>query len=100
MYRGSTPTFTFNLPCDVSVISKLYITFADKQDNIVLEKTLSDCTTDGSKVMLRLSQEETLQFEERKNVRMQLRALTVGGDSLVSPIRTILAGEILKEGVI
>lgn len=100
MIRGTTPTFTFNLPCAVNMIQNLYITFEDKEGEIVLEKALADCTASESSVSVTLSQEETLRFKERTQIRLQVRALTTEGDAVASKIHKISVKEILKEGVI
>lgn len=100
MIRGTTPTLTFNLPCAVSLIQSLYITFEDKSGETVLEKTLADCDTADNSVSVTLTQEETLLFKERTEIRLQVRALTTEGDAVASRIYTMPVKEILKEGVI
>lgn len=97
---GTTPELTFNLPFDTSIIKNLYITFKDRNKAIVLEKTEADCTMNNNSVTVELSQEETLQFEKRTKVRVQLRIKTTNDKALKSNIIVIDIGDLLKEGVI
>lgn len=98
--RGTTPELTFNLPFDASTIKSLYVTFTDKEKNIVLEKTEADFTLSGSTIKGELSQEETLLFEERTKARVQIRILTTDGKALKSIPFDIHIDELLKDGVI
>lgn len=64
MYRGETiNTVITGFPIPVSEIKSLYITFK-KSREIVLEKTLDDCTISGESVSFRLSQEESLKLDQ------------------------------------
>jgi len=85
MIRGTTPTHTFVLPFDVSVIDKLRIVYA--QDEVVkITKTDGDATLRGDTVSVRLTQEETLLLDCKKSVEIQVRVLTPAGDALTSDI--------------
>lgn len=97
---GTTPELTFNLPFDTSIIKNLYITFKDRNKSTVLEKTETDCTMNNNSITVELSQEETLQFEKRTKVRVQLRIKTTNDKALKSNIIVIDIGDLLKEGVI
>ena len=98
--RGTTPELIFNLPFETNTIKRLYVTFADKDKRILLEKTEADFTLSGSTVKGELSQAETLLFEERKQVRMQIRILTTDNKALKSKVFTVYSDELLKDGVI
>ena len=98
--RGTTPELTFNLPFETDTIKSLYVTFTDKEKNVLLEKTEADFTLSGSTIKGELSQEETLLFEERTKVRMQIRILTTDGKALKSKVFVIDVDELLKDGVI
>ena len=100
MIRGTTPTLTFNLPFAVSELQSAYITIESKDEEVTLEKALADCTKADKSLAIKLTQEETLAFESRKQVRIQLRVLTKSGEALASPIYTAPMHEILKDGVI
>lgn len=98
--RGTTPELTFNMPFDTSDIKKLYVTFKNRANETVLEKTETDCTFSGNKITLELSQEETLLFEERTQIRAQLRWLTQADKAEKSKVFIIYSDELLKDGVI
>ena len=64
MYRGETITTIitgFKVP--VSEIKSLCIVFK-KGENIVLEKTLTDCTIEGESLKFTLTQKESLSLSE------------------------------------
>lgn len=100
MFKGTTPTLIFTLPFDTSLIKSLYITFVGSDDEPVLEKAIEDCTLDGSSVKIKLTQEETLSFEESTSARVQLRVLTNEGEAMASKIYSVQINDILKDGVI
>ena len=100
MIRGTTPELTFNLPFDTSIIKSLYITFADRDNNILLEKTATDCEIREKAVKVKLTQEETLSFKGRQSVSIQLRVLDDTGAAMATPIYDVYVANILKDGVI
>lgn len=64
MYRGETiETVITGFPIPVAEIKSLYISF-EKSGEIILEKTLSDCTVSLETVSFTLSQEESLLLSE------------------------------------
>ena len=99
MIRGTTPTHTFNFPFDASLIDKIKISYA-QDGNVVLTKEKDDCILLGNSVLVRLTQEETLSFNARYKVQIQVRVLTTQGDSLASKIYERSMEDILEEGVL
>ena len=83
MIRGTTPTHTFNIPFDTSMVKEVKILYA--QDDVkILEKKNGDCTLAGQSISVTLSQEDTFLFDSKKPVEIQIRVLTLGGDALAS----------------
>lgn len=101
MIRGTTPTLEFTLPFDCSLLTEMYITFA-QYGTTVLEKSMADCTCSGTLVTLSLSQEDTLKMNQDRMAiaEVQLRVRTKDGSALASNIMQIRVDRILKEGVI
>ena len=101
MIRGTTPTLEFTLPFDCSLLTEIYITFA-QYGTTVLEKSMADCTCSGTLVTLSLSQEDTLKMKQDRMAiaEVQLRVRTKDGSALASNIMQIRVDIILKEGVI
>lgn len=97
MRRGTTPTHTFTLPFDTDTLSKVRVIYA--QDDIpVLVR--DDAELDGNNVVVKLTQEETLKFNEQKNVEIQLRALTADGeDAIASDIMRASVKRLLENEV-
>ena len=98
MKRASTPTHRFELMTDLSALKDLKITYK-QGDKIVLEKSLADVTMDGKTAAVKLTQEETNLFAPDADVRMQVRILTLGGDSYPSNIVTVPVDDVLNDEV-
>lgn len=99
MRRGTTPTHTYTLPFDSALISKLRITYKQR-DETVLTKSEEDVEIAGNSVSVTLTQEETLMFDERSMVEIQLKVLTTAGDVLATDVYTIHPLRILDEEVL
>ena len=103
IYRGTTPPFTLRFPVDLTDWD-VYITFEQKRKPENLEITIHDGiqeivrTEKGSNVILVLSQEDTLKFNEG-SVAVQMRAYK-GGTAIASKQKTFSVKDILLEGVI
>ena len=85
MIRGTTPTHTFTLPFDSSVISKVRILYS-QNDELVFAKSDADATMDTNTISVVLSQQDTLSLDCHRPVDIQLRVLTKGGEALASDI--------------
>lgn len=73
MVRGTTPTYIFTFPedIDLSVAEAVYVTFANKQYQTLLEKTGDELEISGNTVSVFLDQEETLRLQ-RNEVYIQI----------------------------
>lgn len=98
MIRGTTPTIEFNLPFDASLLSVFYITFS-QDGRPVVEKKHTDCELSGQKIIVTLSQMDTLRFKN-DYVEIQIRGKTTSDEALSSNIMMEHVDMILKEGVI
>lgn len=99
MIQGSTPKHTFKLPFDTSLIDKIRVTYA--QNGIpLLTKEKEDCTLEGDTVTIRLSQEETLKFDENARVQVQIKAKSTDEDVTISKILSIPLYPVLDKEVI
>ena len=99
MIKGTTPTHTFTLPFGTDMIKSVQIIYA-QNDVPVLTKGSGDCTMEGNTISVRLNQEDTFLFAEGSCVEIQVRVLTLGGDSLASNIMRVRCEECLFEGVL
>ena len=97
MKRGTTPTHTFTLPFDVSMVEKARVLYS-QNDELKLSKT--DCVLDGNTVTVRLTQEDTFKLECGKFVDIQLRVLTPDGDALNSDIIRVSVERCLENEVL
>lgn len=99
MYRGTTPTLTFNLPFAASTLSAAYITFAQFGAS-VFEKALTDCTASGQALTVTLTQSDTLLLNATEKVEIQIRGKTTDGEVIASNIMRVPVDRILKDGEI
>ena len=99
MYKGTTPTHSFNIGFDTSLIKTVKITYSQK-DREVLVKRTEDCTLEGNVISTKLSQEETFLFEGSCFVTIQIRVLTAGEDALVAEPIIMSVGKCLDEEVL
>lgn len=99
MIRGTTPTHTFTIPFDESVINSIKIIYAQNKET-VFEKLKDDCTFEGNTVSLTLTQEETFKFDHKCPVEIQIRILTTKGNAIASEIRRVTVGELLDDEVL
>lgn len=72
MYRGTTPTFTFNLPdtVDLTEADGVFVTFSRKSYDAVFTKTGEDIEVSAHQVDVYLDQKETIRLP--KTVLIQL----------------------------
>lgn len=98
MIRGTTPTHIFKLPFETAMCNKVKIVYA-QNDVVIFKKAAEDCDMDGDTISLELTQEETLMFDCKKPVQIQLEILTGGGDVLKSLIKLVSVGKCLDEEV-
>lgn len=88
MYRATTPTHTFTLPISTDTLAEILVSY--KQGTVRLDKHYQDnvlpsgMTLDGSKVIVKLTQDETNNFKADKQASVQVRVLTNSGDALAS----------------
>ena len=98
MRIGTTPTHTFTIPADIAnQAAKVRIVYS-QCDKVVLTKDVTQLTSNNA--VVKLTQEETLKFHDKKPVDIQLRVLTTGGDALTSDIITRKPYECLESGVL
>jgi hypothetical protein len=83
MVRGTTPTYTFEIPFDTNLIASAKVIFS--QGEVSVSKRLHDCSLNGSELSVKLTQEDTFKFCKGA-VEMIIRVLTLGGDALASDV--------------
>lgn len=102
MIRGTTPKHIFTLKQDPSIFKEFIITY-QQYGKTVIEKRKADCEIQDNSLVLTLTQEETLKFEEdrspRDSVRIQIKALTTDGKVFATEIKSIHIQDILNEEV-
>lgn len=97
MRRGTTPTNTFSVNLDLTGAT-VFVSY--EQDRcVVLEKTGEDLEISADKVVLELSQEDTLAFRPG-DVCIQIRAVMPDGTAVASNIIQTTFQRIIKDGVI
>lgn len=100
MTRGTTPKLTFTLPFSTEDINLLYVTFSQEDGQVTLEKSTQDCELEDNKIVLHLSQEDTLSLTELLPTYIQIRIKTNSGEAIASNIIKTETRRILKDGTI
>ena len=98
MYRATTPKHTFLLPFDTRLIDALVLTYSQK-GVVIIEKYLDDVTLDDKKVIVTLTQEETMLFNKDNKARIQMRVKS-GSSVIASQILEIDVNKVLNDEVI
>lgn len=97
--RGTTPIHLFRLPFDASLIKSVKITYSHDKTPVLVKET-EDCTLQSNIISVKLTQEETLLFENNWLVDIQLRVLLENGDALRSDVFHRFTGVLLDEEVL
>lgn len=110
--RGSTPHHTFLIPEFNDDITKIYVTYSqrniEKVNKIFTSEDLHPINTEefyGYELIVNLSQEDTLSFDffgvpSKDSIEIQLRIFTRTNEAYVSYIIHECSGKLLHEGVI
>lgn len=100
MIRGTTPTHTFTIPIDVSQIADLRVSYA-QCENEIITKTKEDCVfLSGKIISVTLTQEDTFKFDCSKQVKVQVRILTVEGVVVSSKVKLLTVEQCLNDEVL
>jgi len=101
MRIGTTPSYTFDIPFDLSIIENIRVVFK-QDDKIVLKKEKADCTfdVDTSSIKITLSEKETFEFEKGQIIKIQLHVSIVGNSAITSNVMDDYAWECLDDEVI
>ena len=101
MYRGTTPTNIINVDLDLTGMT-IFVTYT-QNGKILFEKTNDVITVESDKLLVPLTQEETLSLDANRRgdpIYVQIRAIDALGNAIASNIMTTSAEGILKDGVI
>lgn len=98
MRKGTTPTFTFELPFSTDLLAKAKVTF--EKGDTQLPKELNTASFDGNTIKVQLTQEDTFLFPCNSQIKVQLRVLTKNGEALASDPFIIFVEECLDNEVL
>lgn len=89
MVIGGTPLHTFTLDiADMPNIVEVLISYT-QNGRVILRKKLKDCELSGNVIKVRLSQEDTLKFNESHKVRIQIKLKTDTGEVIPSDVVSV-----------
>lgn len=98
--RGTTPTHQFRLPFEIDRVECLSITYGYRKNNeVVIKKTLEDCTVIDEYVILTLSQEDTLAFKNNSIIQVQMKVLSNSGTVVASSPYYLKVESVLDEEI-
>lgn len=99
IYRGTTPKLVFKVNFNTALVEKIYITFSQK-DRKPVDKELSDCELEEGKVIVKLTQKDTLSFVSKFPVKIQIRVKLTDGTATATKTIEKTVVDILKDGEI
>jgi hypothetical protein len=99
MRQGTTPTHTFTLPFDTSLVSKIRVIYAQR-DIVKVVKTEAEAELIGNQIVVKLTQAETLRLNHRLKTDIQLRVVTHDDEALASDIITVVTDRCLSNEVL
>lgn len=76
--RGTTPTQTFELPFNTSLIREVIISYVQR-GKVLFDKRRADCTFEGNIISFRLTQEETFMFDDKHVLTIEMRFIFEDG---------------------
>lgn len=97
--KGCTCKNTFPFPYAKEEVATIYITYQQDGETII-EKDIDNCEFAEGKVSVKLTQEESLKFNDDTIVKVQIRCRLNNGAVIKSNIMKSHTDEILKSGVI
>ena len=97
--QGSTPTHKFSTPYEKSSIDSVIITYW-QNGRIVLEKHAQDVVIADLAMTTELSQEDTLLFDEKGDVKMQIKVKLTNGkvipsNDMYASVKDVLNKEVM-----
>lgn len=95
IYKGTTPTFNFNVCLDTSLVDKENTHVIFTSGSAVVDKHGDDLMIDGKVVTCSLTQEETLSFKGNQ-ANIQILVSMTSGQKPASVIMTIPVSSTLK----
>ena len=99
MYQFTTPTHTFTLSMDLSLLKECHVIYA-QHDKVLFVKTFEDITErSGNIITIHLSQDETGLFDERFPAQIQLHAVSNSDVVMASEIFTIEVQKLLESKI-
>jgi hypothetical protein len=97
--KGCTCKNVFTMPYEKSDVEVLFITY-QQNGTTVFEKQISDCEISDGTVSVTLTQEDTLQLDEKSIVKIQIRVKLKSGAVTKSKIIETYTDQLLKNEVI
>ena len=97
MRRGSTPTNTISVNLDLTEAT-VFVSYW-QSGRVLIDKTVEDLTVEADKIIVSLTQKETLKFKPGP-VEVQVRYVMEDGTADASNIMETTAERILKDGEI
>jgi hypothetical protein len=98
IFQGSTPTHKFKTPYTRVFVDSAIVTYAQNGE-IVLNKEGAELTIEDNTILVELAQEETLKFDESRDVHIQIKVKANNGKVIPSNIIYASVAEVLNREV-
>ena len=100
--RGTSLDRYITVDIDLTGAEVVFLTFV-QNDRVIVEKSKDDLDISSDHIVFRLTQSETLRFDNSRKsppIEVQIRAGWSNGDRARSNIMTTTSGRLLKDGMI
>lgn len=98
MIQGTTPTHTFVLPFQASLVQDVMVTYTQNHQ-IILEKHSADCIWLDNAIQIHLTQNDTFAFSHLHRVKIEFKILTFDNKVLAKNFHNIPVEEALNKEV-
>ena len=97
--KGCTCENSFSFPYEENEVESIHIAYKENKV-MVLEKHLEDCIFQDGKIVVALSQEDTLKFTDNAFIKIQIRVKFKNGIATKSNIIETHTDDVIYNGVI
>ena len=98
IYQGSTPTHKFKTPYTREFVDSAVVTYAQNGEAL-FNKEGAEVTVEDNAILVELTQEETLKFDESRDVHIQIKVKSRNGKVIPSNIIYASVEEVLNREV-
>lgn len=98
MVRGTTATNSFKIPIPADMIKAIELNYEQGGTLVLCKDKLEDFTFTDDRAVIELTQEDTLRFNDKQTVEIQMRILTTEDKVIASRVTVTTVHRLLGKG--